>query len=196
MKHGYSKTEIRDIVISTVVLSLAFGLGFADELGIVTGFFVSFLVVGTGFVLHELAHRMVARRFGAVAEYRAYPFGLMLALLLALVSGGRLVFAAPGAVYISAHKFGRWHNEEMGITIEENGVISFVGPLTNIALATVFLAANYFVPSPILVLAANTNTFLALFNLIPVHPLDGAKVMTWDRKVWVFGFLAALIGFL
>lgn len=193
---GYSKTEVRDIIISTVVLSMAFGLGFAQKIGIVAGFAVAFFIVGTGFILHELAHRMVARRFGALAEYRAYPFGLLLAMLFAVASNGSFVFAAPGAVYISSHKYGRWHKELMEITTEESGVISLVGPMTNLVLAAFFLGLNALFANPLLVLAASVNAFLALFNLLPVHPLDGGKVMRWDRKAWLFAFLAALIAWL
>lgn len=190
---SFSTKEVRDITISMLVLSLAFGIGFIQVAGPFAGFAIALFVVGLGFVTHEMAHRTVARRFGAVAEYYAYPFGLLLALLLAVATQGAFVFAAPGAVYVTPHKYGRWHRLPREITVEEYGAIAFVGPLVNIALAVVFLGVNLFFPSQIFHLAASVNGFLAFFNLFPVHPFDGGKVLMWDRKVWFLGFVAALI---
>ncbi|MBI4017902.1 MAG: site-2 protease family protein [Candidatus Aenigmarchaeota archaeon] len=189
-------TETRDIAISTIVLSMAFGLGAMKQLGIIVGFGISFFVVGLGFIMHELAHRTVARRYGAAAVYRAYPFGLMLALIMSVATGGGFVFAAPGAVQISAHKHGRWHQQLMEIRVEEYGVISFVGPLTNIILAVVFLGLNALTHFWLFGLAAHVNATLALFNMIPIKPFDGAKVLLWDRKVWLGGFVVALLAWL
>ncbi|QQG40007.1 MAG: site-2 protease family protein [Candidatus Aenigmatarchaeota archaeon] len=194
---SFSQTEIRDIAVSTIVLAMAFGYGLIQELGPYAGLSIAFVVVGIGFLAHELMHRAAAHRFGAVAEYRAYPFGLLLALVLSVASGGGFVFAAPGAVYISHHKTGRWHRSmDERISVEESGVISLAGPLTNIALAVAFLALNALVPFSIFKIAAQVNAFLALFNLLPFHPLDGGKIFLWDRKVWAFAFIAAAIGWL
>ena len=70
----------------------------------------------------------------------------------------------------------------------DGAIISFAGPLSNILIAGVF-ALIYKVSegqgSTILITALSTfaylmvyfNLFLAFFNLIPVHPLDGFKVV-------------------
>ena len=42
-------------------------------------------------------------------------------------------------------------------------------------------------------LAAAVNVWLALFNLLPIPPLDGSKVMLWDIRIWVVSFAAALL---
>ncbi|MDI6855821.1 MAG: site-2 protease family protein, partial [Candidatus Thermoplasmatota archaeon] len=84
---------------------------------------IALLAVATGFLLHELMHKLVAQKYGCWAEYRAFPFGLVLALLM---SAAGFVFAAPGAVYIMG-----------SITKKENGKISLAGPLINIVIGAV-----------------------------------------------------------
>ncbi len=52
--------------------------------------------VGVAFLLHEIAHKVVAIEHGQIAEFRADYQMLFLALMGALVG---FLFAAPGAVY-------------------------------------------------------------------------------------------------
>jgi len=42
-------------------------------------------------------------------------------------------------------------------------------------------------------LGAQINTWLAVFNLIPFGPLDGAKIIGWSKGAWLIA-LAAGIG--
>ena len=46
----------------------------------------------------------------------------------------------------------------------------------------------------IFVSAAMINFFLALFNLLPIPPLDGSKVFTWNIPIWVVTIAIAAIG--
>lgn len=65
-------------------------------------------------------------------------------------------------------------------------VIALAGPLSNIILATIlsmlvrlspFAGPTVQVVSTILVPAIFLNVMLAIFNLIPIHPLDGGKIL-------------------
>lgn len=171
--------EILHILVSVVTISLAFSL-FKEELFNPNYFLLILLTVGVGFIFHELAHKYVALHYGAHAEYRAWTIGLFLALVLAFLTRGGFVFAAPGAVYI----FGK-------VTREQNGKISLAGPLTNLALALVFVALLFFTPinKELAVTGAYVNVFLGLFNSLPFFPLDGQKIAAWNRDVWLVLFL-------
>ncbi|PJA20965.1 MAG: hypothetical protein COX63_00515, partial [Candidatus Diapherotrites archaeon CG_4_10_14_0_2_um_filter_31_5] len=93
--------ETKDIAISWAVLSIAFALALSgfNLLGIIAlGFLpnfltfiimlpISFFVLGTSFILHELGHRNVARHFNYHAEFRKWDFGLKLALGAAALVG-------------------------------------------------------------------------------------------------------------
>ena len=178
--------ELRDLVVSALLLALAFGLAFSGGFralsypGILISMFLLALVgVSAGFVLHELGHRFVARRFGCFAEYKMWGTGLVVAIMCSFFG---FVFAAPGAVMVHP-------GVDLGgrptLTKQRLGIISIAGPSMNIFLAIVFILLNGLYPSLVFSLGAQINTWLALFNLIPFGALDGAKIMSWDKKVWL-----------
>jgi len=179
---SFSNRELRDLAVAWTVLSAAFAVFLTGPSAIGAAGFVDVVVlcvvtVGVGFMLHELAHKVVAVRFGQIAEFRADYSMLFLALMGAFIG---FIFAAPGAVY---HR-GR-------ITPRENGLIAVAGPVTNLLLAAVFLPLAF---APIEFLASVgafgvfINVFLAAFNMIPFGPLDGKTVIAWSKLVFVAVF--------
>lgn len=172
--------ELTDLLISWISLSAAFAFVFSDGGLSVTSFgnalAIAALAVGTGFLMHELAHKYVAIHFGAKAEYRAWNLGLVVALAVAIFGG--FIFAAPGAVYIFGKK----------VSLRENGIISLAGPLMNVVVGIVaFGIAGMYSTSQIGNVASvvgSINFYLAMFNLLPFFVLDGAKVFAWNKLVW------------
>jgi Zn-dependent protease len=193
----FSRIEIRDIIVAWLALGVAFSfvvtpggaLGFlgggVSLLGAAYVIGISLITVGTGFVFHELSHKFVAQRYGYWAEFRMWPFGLVLALLTSFLG---VIFAAPGATYISG----------MNISKAQNGKISLAGPLTNIAIAVIFLPfllRGTGVYLDLGIIGVRINVFLALFNMLPIGPLDGSKVFRWSLPIWAIVFISLGIAF-
>jgi Zn-dependent protease len=191
---GFSRIEIAHILIAVAVLTLSFSFAFVDYPPfnhldqIISVLPFSFIAIITAFLCHEMAHKYVGQRMGYWSEFRMYPLGLVLSLLSGLLFG--VVFAAPGAVEIS----GNADQNEMG-------KISLSGPLTNVVLG--FLFFNLSMVSSDLIgticfYLAYINIYLAVFNLIPFGPLDGAKVFRWNKAVWgiLFGISVLVLLFL
>ena len=189
----FSRTELFQLGVAVLALSAAFTILYVrSELsffGQNPAFFLaiyfpaSLLAVGTGVGLHEIMHKVVAQRYGLWAEFRYNPRGLVFAFIFAAAIG--FLYGAPGATWISG-----------AVTEEQNGRISAAGPGTNIVIAAVLYAAFLAMkPNPssfggllvvlYLIQAASVNAFLAGFNMIPVMPLDGAKVWAWNKAVYV-----------
>ena len=159
-----------------------FGLFTAKPGEIIQALLISAFTVGVGFVLHELAHRHVARRYGCQAEFRAFPPFLAIAIASAFFG---FIFAAPGAVFISG-----------SVRRKESARIAASGPAMNIAVAFFFIALHFLLPvravEQVTFYGASINAFLAFFNLIPFGGFDGLKVLRGDQKLFYLLMLASL----
>ena len=182
-----SELEIQDLFKSWLAISVAFGivLGGTEKLfssAFINEFLIAALTVGVGFIFHEMGHKIVAQRYGCFAEFRS--FNTMLVLAIAMSFFG-FVFAAPGAVMIAGGHVDRIRN----------GRISAAGPLVNIILAVIFLGIHYATGSTSILLQYGfmINTWLALFNMFPLGPLDGKKVLAWNKGIFAIIIIAALV---
>ncbi len=169
-----------------------------------------FVVIILSAVFHEYAHGWMAYRLGDDTAKQAGrltlnpfvhldPFGTVLLPLLLLFTSGIFIGWAKPVPY-NPHNLADKKRGELKVAI--------AGPATNIVLAVVlglfvrfsgmFGIEGIFVE--LLAFAAYVNIFLALFNLIPVPPLDGSKVAAdLFPKMWrnvmglgVWGLLIAL----
>ena len=197
----FSNKEKKDLLISWIVLSLAFTLvllrvrligdllNSGKPLPLELAVLIAFVAVGTGFVFHELAHRQAARHFGFHSEYRAWYKMLGLAVIFAAISGW--IIAAPGATYF----FGQ------NVTRKQNGIISLAGPTINLILGFLFLTIGFLILGTfvgnILIAASMINFFFAFFNLLPILMLDGSKVVAWNPLVWIVSIsIAGIMSFM
>lgn len=193
-----SRTEVLHLLIAAGVLTVDIAL-VRSEInvssvpgGLSLASFLSSLGVAavaalTGFVAHEMAHKVVAQRHGFWAEFRMSPTGLFFSVATALFG---FLLALPGATMIGG----------MG-DLREWGRTSVAGPAVNLLEGAVFLAAA-FVSVPVwdnallwvtLMFLALVNGIFAAFNLLPVGPLDGRKVLRWNRAIWIGTFGLALV---
>ncbi len=196
-----SRTELLNVTVAFVVLTFDIYLLFAGRTLFAfasggfgpTTFGLSLQLLGvaaaaalTGFVAHEMAHKVAAQRRGFWAEFRASAYGLILSVITASIG---FLFAAPGATLVGgippydARSWGR---------------TSLAGPMTNVAFAGAFyagwLAAFAFRPALAgsLAILAFVNAWFGAFNLLPFGPLDGRKVYRWDRTVWAIALVGTL----
>jgi Zn-dependent protease len=184
-RHTTSSKEVLDLFIAWLGVSFAFYLALfrpnfsqASLENVLPTLIITLVVVGSSFVLHELLHKFTAQRFGFWSEFRAsYPM-LAFAVLFAAVAG--IVFAAPGATMIYGPT----------ITKRQNGIISAAGPLLNLALGGLFLLLYLLTPVGSLLgelgqLGFIINIWLSAFNLLPIGPLDGKKVLDWGVPQYI-----------
>lgn len=160
-----------------------YGLAFvvaerAGMLPVVVGTYI--LVSGVVVVLHELAHYFVARQFVMKSELKFSTTGLLMTFFSAWFFGN--VFSQPLTTKIP---------EDTGGDKKTLGIAMLAGPLVSLACAAVF--ALVIPVGGILTMIGTTglaiNLVSVVFSLIPVRPLDGQPVFTWNRLAWVAVFI-------
>jgi Zn-dependent protease len=196
---SFSRIEVGHLVIAIAVLTIAFTFTFSRNsllfffLGSplsLRSFFlfmpIAFLGIFNAFIIHELAHKIVAQRYGLWSEFRMYPRGLFLSVVVAFSTG--LVFAAPGAVMFRG-----------GARPFETGRIAAAGPAANIMIAIVTYILYHFVFIRIEIWGTLigyiclVNLLPATFNLLPFGPLDGKKIVQWNEVVWLVLFSISVL---
>ncbi len=150
-------------------------------------------------IVHEVSHGLMAERLGddtAREEGRITlnpiphidPFGsILLPLLMWFATAGQFVFGSAKPVPVN---FSNLRNPRSGMAL-----VSLAGPLSNFALAVLLviplkLGVASDIAEPILLKAILINLLLGVFNLIPIPPLDGSKVIaSFLPREWMYKLL-------
>lgn len=173
--------ERRDALISGIgvyaalmLLLSQFWLSNPDTLGIMA--LAALLMTITGFMIHELSHRYVARELGYIACFRLVKAGLAMLAISALIGfAARVPFilGAPGAVMIGPNIMGKDSSRNRAL-------VALAGPSSNVVSSIVFYAASRLITGNVhlaLILVGIINAYFALINSIPIPPLDGFQVV-------------------
>jgi Zn-dependent protease len=197
MLERISRREEFDLFVAWIAISLAFAIiflrdvGRADPVIALTFLALSLFTVGIGFILHEMAHKFTAIKYGFWAEFRKDNIMLVVAVALAALVG--VVFAAPGATII-------YDTTGRGISREQNGKISAAGPVVNLLLCIPFAGLLIYSGSgqslnenliTMGMIGLQVNAMIAAFNMLPVSVLDGKKVWAWNKGVFLVLIIAA-----
>ncbi|WP_319579313.1 peptidase M50 [uncultured Methanospirillum sp.] len=183
--------ERRDLLIAWLALSAAFTVAMIGTSRLVPTlilemFLISMVTAGVAFIVHEMAHKFTAMKYGYWAEFQMNTTMLVVAVAVAALA--KVVFAAPGATMIYGSH----------ISEEENGKISLAGPLSNLLLLIPFfllliagLNLGIFEVALVGIMGIRINAMIAAFNLLPLGPLDGAKILPWNTPVYIAMVLLA-----
>ena len=185
--------ERLSLLITVFVLGLVFGSQYLIY-GLLLHYLIITLIASIAVIPHELAHRWSARRMGCYSRYVLSPFGLLLTLITAIPFIPFKIIM-PGFTLVIPTTYDPRFLKRL------NGVVSYMGPLTNMLIASLSLALYALlikigVIHPILwfTLLFNTllNAWVAIFNLLPVPPLDGSKIITWKPSIWIVSLLFSI----
>jgi len=205
MLERISRREEADLFVAWMAIAVSFTIinitpyglmGSFNTINPVTAliyFGIALLTVGIGFILHEMAHKFMAIRFGYWAEFVKDNTMLLVAIIMAALVG--FVFAAPGATVI-------YSRDGRPLTKEENGLISAAGPVVNLVLCAIFAVLFIIAGGKIGLVTGSLiamiglagvqiNAMIAAFNLLPISILDGRKIFSWNIPAFLILIVAA-----
>lgn len=147
-------------------------------------FIIILIAILFSIILHELAHGFVADRLGDPTP-RMYGrltlnptahldfFGSLLLPLLLLITNAGILFGWAKPVPINPNNLRDPRGDEIKVAL--------AGPLTNFLiaaiLALVIRLTNYSLLNELTISIIQLNLVLGLFNLLPIPPLDGSKIL-------------------
>jgi Zn-dependent protease len=185
-KFQFSQKELKHLTVGALLV-MGVGISFIPQiLDLSVLILLSLAIIFTlAFLLHEIAHKLSAQRYGLWAEFRLTLFGALITLL-SMLPFAFFKIISPGAVMIAGP-----------ITKKQAGKTALAGPLTNIMLSTICTAVVAIGGSNMVAVIAGfgawINAIIALFNLIPFSIMDGLKVFRWNKPVWALVFTASLV---
>ena len=148
-------------------------------------FFV-ILIIFYSIILHEISHALVSYWQGddtakMMGRLSLNPFKhidlfgtIILPLLFYFSTGGKVILGYAKPVPLNPYNY---KNIKVG-----TGLSALAGPVTNFLLAIVFALIYHLTQGQLLIPyicqgVVSFNLLLAFFNLLPIPPLDGSKIL-------------------
>lgn len=148
-------------------------------------FIFYFLVVVPSAIIHEYAHGLAAdmqgdptARYAGRLTINPIPHidlwgTILLPIMLSVATGGSFMFAYAKPVPYNPYNL---KNQKWGPSM-----VALAGPMANLLLAVAFAILIRLLPGstlvPVLAVIVYANVMLTIFNLVPIPPLDGSKIL-------------------
>ena len=223
MKINFTKKEIISLLISALVLGIVFGFDDGPDVFVLRLWFTDYMLMSClgliALTVMVLGHKWAAARYSSKAEYNIWgitrfgfkqsqylrknfllkriPLGIILPLIVAIFTEGKIWFAAVGMMITSAmheHRIGRkW----IHVPDYEEARIAFAGPIATmifmIVLGLIFENVGLEIWKKLIMV----NTALLISSMVPFPQLSGGRMLFTSLYFFVFTLtLAVMIGLL
>ena len=181
---GFSSIEITVAVISIALIGA--GFAYAGNIFSFNGILYFSLVSGMTLVVYEVVQRYFAFKYHVESEYKFWGLGALTLIFTSLVGQP---FALPARTII---------NNEEGQKARILGIISIAGPVACLLLFAVFLMFTLLGGglSELGKKGMNISLLFSIYNLVPFYPMEGLKVIKWNRWAWAVLFAPLIVSYI
>ena len=199
----FSKTELYHLGIGILLM---FGVSFSMFYSYVLWFSFDFsiiqilvlcAIVVPGFLFHELGHKFMGIRLHCWSEFRLIK-RMAILTAITIIPFPFFKVVCPGAVMIS--------EVDPKKDKDRMGKIALAGPVVNFIIGSALIILGSFLMMGTtmdikdwgftVLLGAELNIFLGLFNLIPVMILDGLKIYKWSKTTYLISLALGIFLFI
>ncbi len=189
--YKFTRSELIGFIAS--ILALSFIISFrewgATEFNLLVGLFNwlnAALIVTLVFIVYNAAQRIAGLSAGFNAEYKMWATGLLMGLIVAFASKGRIWVLLPGGLllhHLAGHRIGHYRYD---INYYEQGMISVAGTISLITIAALFKIINVNIHNSLLNKLIVFCVVLAIYDILPIPPLTGSKLFFGGRLTYIF----------
>ncbi len=195
----FSRTEVINLLLAVILIGFIFSFRdwgketFDAALGL--QHFISLVIVTAVSVFFRLAcQKMYALSQGYNAEFKIWWAGMIIMLILAFVSLGRLPVILIGTAAASLMVKQRLGEYRYGFSYRDNALIALWGIYGNLILALLFAVGFHFLPeSYALDKGIIINLVMAFFSLLPLPQLEGLSIFFGSRNLYALGIILVIL---
>ncbi len=194
----FSKQEVSSLIIAVLATTLIFA--FDDGRATfswgpwISNFIAVLVIVAFTIFVKYLIQKSAALAEGYTAEFKLWWIGIGIALIVGLITSGKVALVLIGGVattFISRHRLGEFR---YGFSYEDNAMVSMMGVVANILLAIFFAVLLYFTHYRLFALALNLNIIMGVLSLLPFPQLDGLQIF-WGSRAWYYIIVVTMLLF-
>lgn len=181
MKVEIKKDELLEIFLAIFVLSFIFSI--SNFTLTISSFLKNFLFLTLVIFTKEIIQKIYARTKGYYSRFKIYPISYILSIFVSVIG---IKLAAPGYTQLLPYKFSEWKYSRRRYSVEDEGKIILIGLLVFFAFSTILLFTEY-------KNLKNIISLIIVFNMLPILPFDGTRILKWNFGIWCFLFIFSLI---
>lgn len=201
----FNKKEAVGLAFAIVITALIFS--FRDwgeeQFNLMVGLknlFLVLILAAFSFFFKFSCQKLIALKEGYKAEFKIWWAGLLIAVVVAVISNGKVPLVLVGAAVTSLMVRQRLGEFRYGYSHFQNALISLWGILGSLLAALLFAVGLYFFPENFFLgKGLALNLIMAFCSLLPVPYLEGLQIYFGSYKLYlvtiliVFLFAALLV---
>jgi len=176
-------------LLGAVILGIVFTIFYNLTFGLTPDVLLIFsLIGGIVVVTPKVIQYAIAQRMGIQAVYRMWWGGIFVIMVTLLLPLGQ-VFGQPVRTAVE---------HERAYAKKDIALFMVIGPLMNLILSAGFLTMYFVMQGTYASLAwtgLTMSLLAAVVSIIPICPMEGVRIFTWNKLAWLGLFIPILLGY-